>query len=83
MDVGGGGGEEDHTVVRDGGSMVNELRKHWEPIFAAKRVDEAQVAAYIHTHMPKGDLLDLDAPSRGAIRAFLRRARASAPGPDC
>ena len=63
--------------------MVSALRNYWQPVFTDKQVDAAKISEYINTHMPKGDPLDIGTPAKPQLKAFLRRASLSAPGPDC
>eukprot|EP00959_Pyramimonas_sp_CCMP1952_P045116 942336-Pyramimonas_sp.AAC.1 len=63
--------------------MAEALRFHWQPVFAAKKVDVAAVRERIEARMPQGDSIDVIAPAKNQLKAFLTRASPSAPGPDC
>ena len=58
------------------------LASHWGPVFTAQPVDTEGGLRYAHTHLAPWDFSTVREVRISDFVIFLRRARASAPGPD-
>eukprot|EP00959_Pyramimonas_sp_CCMP1952_P082257 1718749-Pyramimonas_sp.AAC.1 len=58
------------------------LTDYWGPIFRKKPWDEDAARPYLHRFLPRADDIHLPPPSRAMLRAAMRGAQHSAPGPD-
>eukprot|EP00959_Pyramimonas_sp_CCMP1952_P034935 731571-Pyramimonas_sp.AAC.1 len=59
---------EEVEVVRDPSSMVEALKKHWEPAFTASPVREDLIGPFLNRRMPEMDNTLLQIPTFDNLR---------------
>eukprot|EP00959_Pyramimonas_sp_CCMP1952_P165706 3463444-Pyramimonas_sp.AAC.1 len=70
------------SIERDPVCVFDALRSHWNPHFTDQPVDMDAIDRYLDMYLPSFEAPLLHVPSVNALRAALRRATPSAPGPD-
>eukprot|EP00959_Pyramimonas_sp_CCMP1952_P135843 2841888-Pyramimonas_sp.AAC.1 len=62
--------------------MLDQLARHWAPVFEAKATDGAAARHYLDRFGFGADMSDLPPPTEVDIQKCLRKIGPSAPGPD-